>query len=56
MLPRPLAITARYESSYMLKSTQGPAQDFILGISALYVKGQEGVWEAHNPGMQMAFL
>lgn len=39
----------------MLKSFKGAAQDFLLGILALYVKSQESIWDARDPGVQMVF-
>lgn len=41
--------------SHTLQSVQTAAQGFPLGILALDVKSQEGIWDAQERGVQMAF-
>lgn len=54
-LAHPTAITGVKVCSHPLKSVQTAAQAFPLGILALDVKSQEGIWDAQQRGVQMAF-
>lgn len=55
MLACSMAITRMKVCSYTLKSVKTAAQGFPLGILALDMKSQEGIWDAQERGVQMAF-